>query len=189
MDYVTLAELKGSLKIADTQDDVLLALNIAAASQAIDLWCHRSFGKDSVASARVYWPSGSYVFTDDFVSLTTVHTDPEEDDTFTQLVGATAYVAIPRNASVKGKPYAALYLKDTFDYSAINGVQLTAVWGWPTAPPAVVKEACMVQAARFFRRKDAPLGVVGTETETIRLGSLDPDLKMLLGSLRKWPVG
>lgn len=83
---------------------------------------------------------------------------------------------------------------------AIAGNNLTVVRGLNGSTPAahledapidvyvfpVVHEACLLQAARLWTRKDSPVGWVGSnEIGTARVWSqLDPDARMLLAPLR-----
>jgi hypothetical protein len=69
-----------------------------------------------------------------------------------------------------------------FPRGVVNGVVITGTWGW-TAPPADVKRATLIMAARIFKRsREAPLGVVGFDLEgvSVRLPSVDPDVRTLL---------
>ena len=64
-------------------------------------------------------------------------------------------------------------------------VRLTAQLGWAQTPPAV-PEAVFLQANRIFNRRSAPLGDTGpAEWGLMRLPSLDPDVKAMLGGYRK----
>ncbi len=56
--------------------------------------------------------------------------------------------------------------------------------------PGPIVEACIIQAARIFRRKDAPFGVVGTpEIGMVRIVSLDPDVKQMIAPYKRLVVG
>jgi hypothetical protein len=69
-----------------------------------------------------------------------------------------------------------------------NRIQVTARWGWAAIPPAV-EDACMIQAAHLFRRKDTPDGIAGgfgNEFGVVRVSRfIDPDVEMLLAPYRK----
>lgn len=55
--------------------------------------------------------------------------------------------------------------------------------------PASVKLATLIQAARFFKRKDSPFGIAGSAEmgNELRLQSkLDPDVAVLVSNERKW---
>lgn len=181
-DYVTASELKSYLRINDDQDDALVAMWVTTASRAVDTFCHRQFGK-AAAEARTYEATydrhiGTYVAEiDDLQDLTGLAV---------QLGGTafTDYTLGPANAVGKGRPYERLR-------SGRGGtLTITAFWGWAQVP-AAVKNATLIQAARFAARRDSPFGVAGSPTEGTELrllASLDPDLKTALGKKyrREW---
>jgi hypothetical protein len=61
------------------------------------------------------------------------------------------------------------------------GVKVTGKFGWQ-AVPSKVKTACLIQAERLFKRKDAPFGVIGSaEMGQLQvIPKLDPDFYILL---------
>lgn len=71
-----------------------------------------------------------------------------------------------------------------------KGVKLVGKFGWTTAP-APVCDACLLQAIRLFKRKDAPFGVVGSADmgQMVTISKLDPDVMLLLQAFRKMTVG
>lgn len=53
-----------------------------------------------------------------------------------------------------------------------------------TPVPAMVKLACEIQAERWFKRRDAPFGVLGSQefgNYTRLQAALDPDVQLMLG--------
>lgn len=55
--------------------------------------------------------------------------------------------------------------------------------------PAVVSSACLIQAARFFVRRDSSYGIAGSPelgNELRLLARLDPDVALLLTSVKRW---
>ncbi len=49
--------------------------------------------------------------------------------------------------------------------------------------PAMIKQACLIQMARWFKRQDSPFGVLGSPefgNYTRLLNRLDPDVEVLL---------
>lgn len=58
--------------------------------------------------------------------------------------------------------------------------------------PPMIKQACLIQTARWFKRQDAPFGVLGSEefgNYTRLQGSLDPDVQTMLsghGERLRW---
>ena len=204
-DYLTLAAFKTYLRIGDTVDDAELAVAVTAASRAVDHACNRQFGVEASAVARVYeaspaaggWRAGSsrpfggraWVEIDDLMTTSdlAVKFDQDADATFEETV--TAYDLWPWNAAADGKPWTHIVFRSTATapVSSPRAVEVTAKWGW-TAVPAQVAEAARLQAARFFKRRDAPFGVAGSPdvgSELRLLARLDPDVAVLVGSLKR----
>jgi hypothetical protein len=69
-------------------------------------------------------------------------------------------------------------------------VQVKAVFGY-LPMPIQIKQACIIQASRLFKRLDSPLGVAGFgDLGVIRVSSrLDPDVALLIDPYRKIKVG
>lgn len=199
-DYVTAAQLKFSLGIpaADVVDDALLAIVITAASRAVDAETGRQFGVAAAAVARISTWDGRHlegrpaaeVF--DFASTTglAVVTLDDAGATESTLVNGTDFDLWPWEAAADGKPWTHLVLRPaavgTFPGRA-RGVKVTALWGW-TAVPKLVENAILLQAARWYKRKDAPFGVAETPSggEGFRLlARLDADVALSLQSVRR----
>lgn len=190
-DYVTATELKTYLRLSDADDDALVAQVITAASRAVDHHCNRQFG--TAGGARYYRPlwdrqsSRWTVVIDDLTDDTgmAIAIDTEGDDTFAGAV--TLYTLLPRNAEANGRPWTQLAISHLSDVQpcrpTVEEVRVTVdAWGW-TAVPTAVKEATMLQAARFYTRRDAPFGVAGspdTGSELRLLARLDPDVAVSL---------
>lgn len=59
-------------------------------------------------------------------------------------------------------------------------MRITAQFGWPAVPDDI-SEAALIQAARLFKRKDSPEGVIGNaEWGVVRLSRRDPDVWNLI---------
>lgn len=197
-DYATVGEVKQYLRILDTDDDVLLALWVTAASRAVDKHCGRQFGQVAAAETREYrpedshhhrhhqlyrgwWPYwnhhlGAYVYQiDDILDVD----DLTVIDANANVI--TDYELGPVNAPQKGRPYERLITHHG------GPLTLDGVWGWPTVPPAV-KAATLLQAARLAARRDSPFGIAGSPSdgsEMRLLAALDPDLKTSLTAFRR----
>ena len=160
----------------------MLELSIEAASREIDGYCERVFYNAGTAT-RSYVP-----VVHDFVDIdhcTTVTKVETFDGTVWNELAVTDYqveplnnvaggVQIPKN---KVRPLVGTWLP------VIGGdatVRVTGVWGWAAVPTAV-KQACVLLAARHFKRYDSPLGVAGFgDLGAIRVGRVDPDVQALL---------
>lgn len=188
-DYLTVDELADWVRVADSIDDVALALAITAASRAIDGYCNRQFGKVAAPEERTYVAAPRFdrgrwaVDIDDVMSTTGM--------TVAVSGGAvTAYTLEPRNAAAEGRPWTRL----VFDVDAPlvplhtdRDVTLVAPWGW-SAVPSTVKLACALQASRFQSRRDSPYGVAGSPdmgNELRLLARLDPDVQTSLTPYRR----
>lgn len=195
--YATAAQLKGLLGITGATDDTALGFALTAASRAIDHHCNRQFGKLDAAAPRYYearWDADRcryVVDIEDLMSTTNlvVKTDDGTDTFDTTLTLNDDYRLAPYNAAADVRPWTSIV--------AASGVALptrerclevTALWGW-AAVPGEVLQACLLQAGRIFKRKDAPFGILGspqTGSEIRLLSKLDPDVAVLLSSVVRW---
>lgn len=204
-DYATLAEMHAHLRVpdADTADDTAIGVAITAASRAIDHDTQRQFGLTGSAVARLYTYArecidGRPSLAIDDVQTTTglaVALDQNYDGTFeTSLTYGTDYDLWPWNAAADGKPWTHVILRPTtvawFPHFA-RGVQVTANFGWSTVP-SIVKQAALIQGARFFTRRDSPYGIAGSPqigSELRLLDRLDPDVSAMLTTVRRIRMG
>jgi len=190
-DYLTLAEAKAYLRIADTVDDAELAVAITAVSRLIDTSCNRQFGSLAAPAARTYrrppllnQDSGLWELEiDDVQSATGL------------LVNGVAYassgaILLPDNAPADGLPWTRIATTvwpiASYPGAPVSNV-ITAAWGW-TAFPGVVPMAARLQLGRLGFRRDAPQGVAGSPdqgSEIRMLAKLDPDVIKLLGVVRR----
>jgi hypothetical protein len=198
--YCTLADLKAALRIgtADTQDDAMLENCITASSRFIDGYANRMFWQAGSATARVFTARDSYFcFCDDFSTTTgfVLQTDTDGDGTFDTTWASTDVQLEPLNQILDGQTWAYYRLRAVGNYlfptlEANFGeaamVQVTARWGWPSVPEPV-KQACILQSARVYKRYDSPLGVAGFgDLGAIRVSRfLDPDVAQMIEPFRK----
>lgn len=202
--YITTSQLKDALRITDTADDLMLGYAITAASRAIDQHCGRQFGQESAPVARFYTPyldSDNYRYVcriDDLMTTAglVIQTDVDNDLVFeTTLVLNTDVLLAPYNAAADLLPWTRLVTTAKYGIPNINfplrerSVMVTAQWGWSSIPDVVV-QACLIQASRFFLRRNAPFGVAGSPelgNELRLLSKLDPDVAVMLSQVvRPW---
>lgn len=202
MAYATLTELKGWVGIpaADPADDATLQLALDAASGQVDAFCDRTFTVDGAPTVRLYSPELGRALVVDPISSATglaVATDDNGDGTYeTTWTLGTDYRLDPANAAAAGRPWTRLVALGTRWFPSNRyrpTVSVTALFGWPGAVPAQVKEATLIQAERLWKRKDAPFGVAGSVefgSELRLLAKLDPDVESLLRPFRRqwWVV-
>jgi hypothetical protein len=196
-DYCTLPQLKQSLRIADNVDNGLLAQAITSASGWVDGYCQRTFEKAGpTATARVFVPTGrlEVLTIDDAVQVTQVAIDDDLDGSFGEILAAADYQLEPVNERAGGLTIPFNRVRPIEDgywpQDLMTGratVRVTARWGWPDTPSAVV-QATILQAARIFTRLQSPLGVAGFgDMGAIRVSRFgDPDVEMLLHPYRRF---
>jgi hypothetical protein len=183
--YATLTDVKNALRITDAMDDALLETAIESASRLIDGFTARSFYNAGTAVRNYAATDAINLIIDDAITVTKVESTDEIGDTYTEWT-ATDYQLEPVNSRADGLyyPFTGIRAINTYtwpvvDYQAL--VKITGTWGWASVPTAV-KQACIIQSSRIFKRLDSPLGVAGFgDLGAIRVGRyLDPDVEQLL---------
>lgn len=196
--YATLNEFKAYLFPSSnygTAEDTQMEAAIESASRIIDAHTNRRFYSDSTVSARVYYADTPIRCTvDDFSTITglIIKTDTGDNGTYDQTWAATEYILEPLNAEIGGvssQPYNIIVatIPKLFPTTGRRPrVQVTAKWGW-AAVPDTVRQACLIQAARLYRRAQTPEGFAAGESfGAIRVSTkLDPDVQMLLAPYRR----
>lgn len=183
--YCTLDEFKTRADIVGSTDDTMLETMIEAASRMIDGWCGRSFYEDT-AQTRYYTPEAFDVLAlpDDLVSITTLKTDEDADRVYETTWTTDDYDLEPNTA-----PYQRIYPSLIGDYmfpTHRKAVQIVGTFGYSAVPHAV-REACLLQTMRLYKRKDAPFGVAGTQDagQLQTISAIDPDVKQQLMPYRR----
>lgn len=191
MSYATVSELKARIGIdaGDRVDDATLEQVLGAVSVGIDNYCNRRF--EQVEEARTFSPRRvDRVLIDDCASVSEVATD-DGSRAYATVWAQSDFDLLPENAAPR-EPYAEIAISPLGNYTfpiIRKGLLVTGTWGWPTLPDPI-HEACLLQAARVFKRKDSPFGITGTpEYGQMRLGRFDPDVAWLLEPYRKITVG
>lgn len=263
--YLSRDNFKTRLADTATTDDVVYRTVLEAVAELIDQELHRTFRTYLATryytarySGRLDLPEG-----DDLLAITTLKSDPDDDQDYDDTWATTDYQLEPINATVDRRPYYRIRTKRqgtrTFP-SSYQGVEIAGKWGFwedlETSPsttaealdatetgvdvtagsdfdvldtilvdseqmyvtaiasnsltvvrgvngttaathltgatvqryryPAPVVEATGIQAARYFLRKGAPFGVLGSaDVGYVRLRpQLDPDVLALLDPYR-----
>lgn len=190
-DYIETADLKSHRRIENDVDDNELALAITAASRAVDHETGRQFGVTASTESREFegeWSRrrGLYRVRIDDVMTAAGFVVTVSGSTVT----SANYRLEPRNAPEHGRPWEVIYLKSiTRDNLGIGPgtVDIVATWGW-TAVPDTIKEATAIQAARFYKRRDAPFGIAGSPemgSEMRLLAMVDPDVAAMVRPYRR----
>lgn len=190
-DYVTDTELKSYVRIGDDQDDAEIAIAITAASRAIDRACGRQFGKVDTAVVRYYTPYyhgvllRNVVDIDDLYSITGLEVDIDAAGDSSYGTALDAFTPRPLNAAADGRPWTQIAVGPNATVSmplVTDCVRVSGLFGW-TAVPGAVKQACLLQASRFFSRRNSPFGVAGSPengSELRLLAKVDPDVEVAL---------
>lgn len=189
--YATLAQVKAALRITDNVDDTLLEMAIESGSRAIDGYANRNFYPNGTA-VRYFTPSDSYVTEiDDLISLTSLETKSDDDNTYDTTWAADDWQLEPLNGRADGLPSAYTHVRAVGDYLFAQWggeatVKITGSWGWAATPTAVT-QACVIQSSRIYKRLDSPLGVAGfSDVGIMRVSSrLDPDVAQLVDPYRR----
>jgi len=181
--YATVAQLKARMNITNTTDDVILGMVLDGVSRQIENHCRRHFDQE-VATRYFTAMNASACLVDDLSTLTTLDTDNDGDRTYSTSWTVTDYDLWPFNAAGWSEPYMMLDVAVNGNYvfpTFRKGVKIVGTWGWPAVPAPVI-EACLIQGARVFKRRDSPFGVAGApEVGEIRIiPRLDPDVRQLL---------
>lgn len=189
-DYVTASDLKAYLRISDTADDAQIALAVTAASRAVDRHTSRQFGLVAAPEARKYTARRDHtrrrwVFEIDDLMTQVGLTITTEDGT------VNVFALQPSNAALEAEPWTRVVVDPD---SAVkpnaeeDAVTVTARFGWTTVPDTV-KQATLLQASRFFTRRNAPFGVAGSPDEGSEmrlLAKVDADVGVALGRYIRW---
>ena len=196
--YATLNEVKAAARITDSVDDSLLEMAIESSSRLIDGYCERSFYTSGTAT-RYFVPRSSYVCDVDDLAGTaiTVAVSEAVDGNYNlTLDTATDLQLEPLNRSASGVAFPVTRLRMigdyVFPYNELGeaSVRVTGVYGFGTAVPMAVRQACVLMSLRQFKRYDSPLGVAGFgDMGALRVSRVDPDIQALLQPYRKNATG
>jgi hypothetical protein len=180
--YVSVDDLKGWLGLSGTSQDTNLTYALEAATNLIDEFCGRVFYVEKDTGVDVLQERYYDCEFQDFVHI-------DDISTTTGLVVQT----LPR------MPFDKIYMAienggKVLPTQHLRGLKVTAYFGFPIQsgsnhqPPAVT-QACLIQAARFWQRKNSPMGFSGNpetgQAPVIFLSELDPDVKTMLKHYKK----
>lgn len=209
-DYCTTAELKAQIDKIGAGDDAVIAAIITAASRAIDNFCNRpdEFVALASATARTYAGSGKpYQLIDECVEITVVAVKDSATDTSYDTWAATDYIACsgdPEAPDFNRLPYTMIMVDPTGDEAVFTSgkyitrggfkpltdtsrgvptVRVTAKWGYSVAVPEGIKQACIVQAATWYKRGQSGWSKILASNDLGQLAydiPLDPAVEFIL---------
>ena len=184
-DYITSTELKNELKITDATDDVWVGFVVTAASRAVDRHTRRQFGLLAAPATRQCGPATYRCELDRWVVPIP---DLMTDTGLVVEIGGDAVLDSelePVDAPDELRPWTRLLLAEgaapTWPTRG-RRIAVTATWGW-SAVPTTVKTATLLQAQRFYARRDSPYGVAGSPdlgSEIRLLAKVDADVAVML---------
>jgi len=181
--YLTLEEFKTRMGVSAEIADTTLERAVEAASRQVDGITGRSFY--SVTEVRYFRADRSnMVIVDDITAVTTLQTDPNNDRTYNVTWAATDFEL------GDGVPATSIYAIGAQAFPTNRrGVKINGTWGFTTVP-SDVKEATALFAARLWKRKDAPFGVMGADElgQMRTITKLDPDAVTLLQPWLKFDI-
>lgn len=195
--YATLSTVKAAARITDAVDDALLELAIESSSRLIDGHCQRHFYVTSTES-RLFAADNSYACTIDDVAGTaiTVQTSSGIDGIFDETWAANDFQLEPLNRTSAGLRFPVTRLIAINNYlfpvdpQGEAAVKVTAQFGFGTAIPADVQQACVLMSLRQYSRYNSPLGVAGFgDMGAVRVSRIDPDIQSMLAPYRRNVVG
>ena len=185
--YATVEELAARLDIGGEEQDAILAQVLEAASRQIDGWCSRSFASGASARQLTSDSGELLILPEDLHGLTSIAADWDGDRVYEDAWDVTDVDLQPYPG-----PYQVVRPRGRRSFPTHRyAIEITGDWGFGAEVPAAIREACLLQAARLYKRKDAPFGVTGSpehgELQTI--SRVDPDVKELLAPyMRHWMV-
>ena len=178
-DLPTMYEALGKNGV-DPDADVLIVKAIRAACRLIDRRTGRRFYADQTASARTFPVVGHMQYTGGEQVLLVDDIATADGLLVTSAgVSLTGWATGPDNALVYGRPITQLSAPGGW-LPASGRITVTARWGWPAVPDEIA-QAAQLLAARLYRRKDSPQGVLGnSEFGVTRVSRIDPDVEALI---------
>lgn len=192
MSYASLSDLKSAIRITDADSDTLLQVALDAATSAIDEHCNRTFATSGTVTTRYFEPQNGIVTIDDIYDATGLVVTAGGTVIPVAVPNVSAgYTLIPENAAALGEPYTGLYYRSfplnvwplIFAVQRASVALATNKWGYAAAIPSAVEMACLLQASRWFARRNSPYGIAGSPemgSEVRLLAKLDPDVAVLL---------
>ena len=179
--YIDREIVKQSLFLNTEEWDGYLDLLIAAAGEAISRFTGRNFYSTPIEEVRHFDGSGTSILRiDDAFLVSIISLDLYGSGDYpVSLTEGPDFDLNPLNSnpktSVKLRPNGVV---PKFPQGA-RSVRITAFWGWPVVPD-VVKQATLLTASRWFKRRDAAYN----DTPVGESGALDSDVAGMVEPLR-----
>lgn len=185
--YLTVEEVKDYLELTSNRVDRILEISIGSASRLIDKYTGRHFYLDEGAVRYFDRFDSQTVRIDDLVALDALAVDWLADNTYSETWEAQDYILSgPTNLPYDRITVHATTGRYLFPSTPINAIRITGDWGW-TAIPDDITMATLLLTTRFWKRKDAPFGIAGSnELGQLRaITAKDPDVWEMVKPYRK----
>ncbi len=172
------------------EDDGNLDLSVEACSRWLDEYYKTSF----YARTETRYLTAEFsdlVYLDDLLTITTLKTDTDGDETYATTWATTDYWLEPRNAQSRPtpSPYTRIRINRNGDYSFPTidyGIEIAGTWGYSSTAPKVIKQLCLLLAHRIWKRKDSIFGIAGSPELGVTViqakVTVDSDIQMLMDS-------
>lgn len=189
--YCSAAELQTRLFGDNLTPSSMDELVLEQVIQGVSRWIEKFTGRRFYASSETRYYSalfGNVLSVDDLLSITTLSTDDDGDRTYETTWASTDYDLTPDNAVADAQPFTEIRCAPDGEYSfpagVKKGVKIVGSFGYCTIAnlPQDVREACLLQSERMYKRKDAPFGLAGADSlgQMRLIVEFDPDVKALL---------
>jgi hypothetical protein len=178
--YTDKPTLKLALNIntSDTARDSLLDTALKGAARAIYRRTgQRRFDKDAAPTTRILFTEGRVVWDRALCRFRLMVPDIATD---TGLLVQDETGTVNYDFEVVYPDDPAYPITDLARGAWPRKVKLTARFGWPEVPEDIV-QAHLLQAMRYYRRKDSPEGIAGSaEWGLVRVPRIDPDVEEMI---------
>ena len=199
--YRSVSELKAWIGLSGSGQDTNLGYALNAATAAIDAYAGRQFDIDGAVVTRLYdCEYMDYAEVDDIATSTglivkTLNADGSVNETLTL---NTDYYLAPYNADKVEPvmPFTKIIMAIEKSGKVLptehrQGLSITAKFGFSAVPDAI-EQATLIQASRYFQRKNSPMGFSGNpetgQPAVVFLSELDPDVKNLVKAFKKTTI-
>jgi hypothetical protein len=185
--YATITELMQQMNWPETDHskDTPMQLCLDAASAVLDRICNRPDGFLAQApSARTYLGTDKdYIFIDECAAVTLVETRSSSSSAWTTVTGWFPFAGDPKTPVSRG-PYSGVIRESgVFMTYRFMSVQITAKWGYALTVPDQVKQATIMQAARWYKRGEsawADATASGEMGQLLYRKAFDPDIENIV---------
>ena len=183
--YLKLEQLKEAVGEDTGDHDEAYERAIEAASRQIDEFRGDQFWLEQTPTARLFRADHPLIlWTGDFATPTglTVAVDLDGDGLYETVWSTDDFSAEPLRR-LNGRPFDRIIAVGDKSFPCASPrptIEVTARWGWPAIPTAVV-QACQILAIDAFKSKDLTGGVAGlSDLGPIRIAAFNPQARALL---------